>query len=279
MAEYYAVERSSEYLAHYGVRGMRWGVRKAMSKHSIAARDALMKKQYSKASKKLAKLNAKADINQQKQRAEKFDKSSKFYRKVGRVGLGLAVAGTGGSALASRVLTPGVMKRFHQRRDMINKTIDSDYNDLVKGHASWTADQIKESASKMHNQNQAWADAEHRSVDTFKNVSQAIGAAGAGTAIGAYGGAALHKIVANRARKRTTAEGHKKAVSERDAWQREMDKAFKGTKYANMPKTNSKKIKVINKNHRLGLPAVAVSNKPITASDRAALRKKYSRHK
>lgn len=28
MAEYYAVERSSEYLAHFGVRGMKWGVRK-----------------------------------------------------------------------------------------------------------------------------------------------------------------------------------------------------------------------------------------------------------
>ena len=28
MAEYYAVERSPEYLAHYGVKGMRWGVRR-----------------------------------------------------------------------------------------------------------------------------------------------------------------------------------------------------------------------------------------------------------
>lgn len=28
MSEYYAVRRSSEYLAHYGVKGMKWGVRK-----------------------------------------------------------------------------------------------------------------------------------------------------------------------------------------------------------------------------------------------------------
>ena len=31
MAEYYAVERSPEYLAHYGIRGMKWGVRKAIA--------------------------------------------------------------------------------------------------------------------------------------------------------------------------------------------------------------------------------------------------------
>lgn len=28
MASYYAVERSGEYLAHFGVLGMRWGMRK-----------------------------------------------------------------------------------------------------------------------------------------------------------------------------------------------------------------------------------------------------------
>lgn len=32
MAEYYAVERSPEYLMHFGVRGMKWGIRKAINK-------------------------------------------------------------------------------------------------------------------------------------------------------------------------------------------------------------------------------------------------------
>ena len=32
MSEYYAVQRSEEYLAHYGVRGMKWGVRKAVER-------------------------------------------------------------------------------------------------------------------------------------------------------------------------------------------------------------------------------------------------------
>lgn len=37
MAEYYAVERSPEYLKHYGVKGMKWGVRKAMERGNTRA--------------------------------------------------------------------------------------------------------------------------------------------------------------------------------------------------------------------------------------------------
>ena len=33
MAQYYGVERSSEYLSHYGVKGMRWGIVNSFSKH------------------------------------------------------------------------------------------------------------------------------------------------------------------------------------------------------------------------------------------------------
>ena len=51
----YAIERSDEYLAHYGVRGMRWGVRKAREMGG-ARGAARLSKQYAKAQKKLAKL-------------------------------------------------------------------------------------------------------------------------------------------------------------------------------------------------------------------------------
>ena len=30
MANYYGIQRSDEYLAHYGIKGMKWGVRKAI---------------------------------------------------------------------------------------------------------------------------------------------------------------------------------------------------------------------------------------------------------
>lgn len=65
MAEYYAVERSPECLAHYGVRGMKWGVRRALSKKGDKRAKALHK-QYNKANDYLVKLNDKANIGKQK---------------------------------------------------------------------------------------------------------------------------------------------------------------------------------------------------------------------
>lgn len=50
MAQYYAVERSSEYLAHYGIRGMKWGIRKAIER---SGGNRLRSKAYSDAQKKL----------------------------------------------------------------------------------------------------------------------------------------------------------------------------------------------------------------------------------
>lgn len=56
MAVYYAVNRSKEYLAHYGIRGMRWGVRKAIQKGDRRAYE----RQLRKATRKLEKLEKQA---------------------------------------------------------------------------------------------------------------------------------------------------------------------------------------------------------------------------
>ena len=40
MGVYYGIQRSSDYLAHYGVKGMRWGVRKEYKKHPRITRPA-----------------------------------------------------------------------------------------------------------------------------------------------------------------------------------------------------------------------------------------------
>lgn len=52
MGEYYAVQRSTDHLAHYGVKGMKWGVRKAIATRNQKALD----RHFQKAAKKLAKL-------------------------------------------------------------------------------------------------------------------------------------------------------------------------------------------------------------------------------
>ena len=58
----YAVDRSDEYLAHYGIKGMKWGVRKALETGNTKK----LSRMYKKAAKKLAKLDKKADIGEQR---------------------------------------------------------------------------------------------------------------------------------------------------------------------------------------------------------------------
>lgn len=73
----YAIERSDEYLAHYGIRGMKWGVRKAIQ----SGNSAKLSRQYAKASKKLAKLEKRAS------------KSDKYARRAALMGAGAVAAG------------------------------------------------------------------------------------------------------------------------------------------------------------------------------------------
>ena len=82
MNTYYGVQRSTDHLAHYGVKGMRWGVRKAIE----ARNGARLTRHAKKASQKLARLKAKADIIRQTNEYKQYKDATK---------MGLAMAGTG----------------------------------------------------------------------------------------------------------------------------------------------------------------------------------------
>ena len=96
----YAIERNDEYLAHYGIRGMKWGVRKAIA----SGNSARLGRQYAKAQKKLAKLEKQAG------------KSKKYARRAALMGAGAAAAG--GLAVAG---TEGVRKGLGVGGKLINK--------------------------------------------------------------------------------------------------------------------------------------------------------------
>ena len=89
----YAIERSDEYLAHYGIRGMKWGVRKAIA----SGNSARLGRQYAKAQKKLAKLEKQAG------------KSKKYARRAALMGAGAAAAG-GLAAAGTTGVSKGIAK-------------------------------------------------------------------------------------------------------------------------------------------------------------------------
>lgn len=74
---YYGVTRTNDYLAHYGVRGMKWGVRKAIQSGNTKA----LGRQYKKAQKKLAKLEKRAN------------NGAKYAKRAAALGAGAAAAG------------------------------------------------------------------------------------------------------------------------------------------------------------------------------------------
>ncbi len=115
----YAIERNDEYLAHYGIRGMKWGVRKAIARGDSAR----LGRQYAKAQKKLAKLEKRAA------------NSGKYARRAALMGAGAGiaagVAGVGpskiigrGTGLANRVLGGSAaqkLARLDKGQELINK--------------------------------------------------------------------------------------------------------------------------------------------------------------
>jgi len=94
MSEYYAVQRTGNDLAHYGVKGMRWGIRKAIAKSTSAGKQKALAKQYKKASKKLDKLMTKANIEAQK--------ANVSVQKKKAIRSGLATLPIGGIAALTR---------------------------------------------------------------------------------------------------------------------------------------------------------------------------------
>ena len=245
MPQYYGVARSSEYLAHYGVKGMKWGVRKAIERNDSKMLD----RQYKKASKKLKKLSFKADVKAQKAIADKMGKVSKISSRIGMAGVGTMLGSVGANTALLKAANNTYLKRkLHASRynefanqmlghkdrralkalmearnngttDQVARNLIDDYNTYNDYHFNLAKATDEKLKNKFNNQL-----AGARLSRRVGNVASIIG----GTGLGLAAGSAL---IARNARKRTTKEGHAKAVAKRNIWQQEMDKSFAGTKY------------------------------------------------
>lgn len=234
--EYYgtATTPTQDFLAHYGVRGMKWGVRKAIQSGNVRQ----LSRQYKKAYKKLQKLSEKADIQAQKNSASKHGKRA-------AASLGVSLAGIGGlSALRSsakksvaeilksaaeettKMSTNGVPVNAPVITTARKKRILGEGKGIYKVGEGLGTGPVGDGRTSIP------VAGKTSGVNGYKVLDRVSKAA----AIGGLASAAYQTGRAAAAKYRTTSKGHAKAVAKRDAWKREMQSAFKGTKYSHRKK-------------------------------------------
>lgn len=215
---YYAVERSENCLAHYGVKGMRWGVRRAIQRGN----DKKLSRQYQKAEKKLKKLSAKADIEMQKLATKKHTRKAAVAAGIGLAGLG---ALTGNKLAAKKLAEDTITILPLNKKSARKKRIVEGGKGIYKTGEGLGTGPVGDRGSEKILVNGGKSNVNPNGFRSVDKLTKGITVAGLGTA--AYqGGKAL------AAKYRTTNKGHAKAVAKRDSWKREMQKAFKGTKYS-----------------------------------------------
>lgn len=258
MSEYYAVQRSENSLQHYGIKGMKWGVRKAIASGNSRA----LGRQYKKAVKKLAKLEKRATSG------KKYAKRAAALGAGAAVAGGLAVAGTSGVSSGLRKVgafsakTSGkvgmalaksknkklrnaglaLMKGGQKAASGVSRAgiaVDKwgrQYA-LSRGAQERVANVIGNTAVKINKHggnitNKQLRTVGGKAINVTNNQLARIGAAGIAAGLGVAAGRNAYKAA--------TAKRYQKKAA---AFKTEMNRAFAGTQYANGAPRQGKKRK------------------------------------
>lgn len=210
MSEYYAVIRSTNHLAHYGVKGMKWGVRKAV----LLGNEKKLRKNFNKAAKKLNKLQDKA------LRSGKYAAKAATYGTAAAATGALAIAGTEGLKKATSKLKDSVYSKWAETGKIKDKKLQAYL--AKKYYKTKAVSDVADKLDKWGQQQSALAKYNPYSdkVKFTKNTVMRVGAGAAAAGLGAV--AARNAYIASHGRK---------YLDKADSWRNAMDETFAGTKY------------------------------------------------
>lgn len=268
-----------DFLAHHGIKGQKGGVRRfqnedgsltsAGRKHYGFAEGGSkkMSRQFNRQVKKLNRLATKADVNAQKEAAEKYDRRAKTGLKV--AGVGAAVAGIGAAAeyggadlrnkLISNALRVSRDSEFnsHQinskqytddwlywdnKRRELSGTELGDWNRIYDVKQKQGYETYKRNETAITNHGRSEREDIHAKSRIASNVNKGLMAVGGATAAVAGGYTAYAAIRSKVAKARTTDKGHAKAVEKYKQQYSKMMNQFANTPYSELVKKQRKKV-------------------------------------
>lgn len=296
MANYYGVVwQYSNSLEHHGIKGQRWGVRRFQEEDGTLTAEGRKRygvdeggnkkldRLYKREMKRLKRLKDDTDIELQKANIKKYDQRAAKAMKVGKVATGVAAVGLGGAA-GLKSVNALLKNKAKIKLDAYNKDFDDtldkaygDFHSILKkyehtytpetGYADAAWDEVykmrDEADNKMDrilNEKYDFRDKFNKQANIRKNIATAakvVGAAGAATAVGAYGTAAYSKFKSKVASQLVTDIGHEKAVKK---YQEQYDRAMKtfgGTAYSNLLKKEIEEYKHEHPNSKLSNKEIA----------------------
>ena len=246
----YIIVREDDHIEHHGTKGQKWGVRRYQNADgSLTAEgrehygiNKRMDNQFKRESRKLAKLNERADIDAQTQKWHKYNKRAAVGAAVGAAGAALATGGT--NALMNRLTRIGNEKadaawnNYTKTMNDAGKYYDNNVGVIMKSQYMTPESKAnaigRESAlygAQMRGAVDKYNDAKNESLSNMNKAFYITRHGGTAIAAAGLGFAAYNKIKASQAKKRVSEVGHTKAVADAKAQLKKMEQMFANTPY------------------------------------------------
>ena len=222
---------NEDYLIHYGVAGMKWGIRRYVNPDGTLTDEgkkhygvgSKMARLYSKEARKLEKYSKNADAKIQQENAEKYTGEAK---KIGKVTAALGTAAVVGVSGIRKAGSLYLSKRS-QNNDNENAEQDQQLNENLNRKSVKIATRVVNTA--------------------LRKVKPVVGAAAAVTGVAA----GVKSIQAAVAKRRASGIGHDQAVIKYQLQIQRMNKMFGDTQYSKVLKAQVEQYKKEHPNTKL----------------------------